>query len=112
MEAASSADARPDVSRNLSRGNRRSTAVQNARPFIVPGYLYIREDKVYGFSGFEMLHFLIRIAVFYYLHACLAQHFCYVEPDQDFILNEKHRANLSLGNYWHGSPFIMRSATH
>jgi hypothetical protein len=61
------------------------------------GQLYVREDKVYGSSRFEVLHCLICIARFDYAQTCLAQYFCYLQPNQDFILNDEHRVNLSLG---------------
>ena len=63
----------------------------------MPGISTSVKTKVYRLSRFEVLHCLICVAHFDYAHACLPQHFCYVEPDQDFILNEEHGANLSFG---------------
>jgi hypothetical protein len=61
------------------------------------GQLNVREDKVYRSSHSEVLYCLICIARFDYAHTCLAQYVCYLDPDQDFILNDEHRANLRLG---------------
>ena len=100
-------DKRPDwgaLTRRHSARSHQELEVREIRPEApyefesvhAAGQLDFRKDKVDAVSSFDVLHRFVRVARLDDAHARLPQFFSDHEPDQDFVLDHQHGANLIL----------------